>query len=91
MIAEKIPLRQEQGGVRRLVKLQVKKVKTEATGNEKGSKVANHPTFLPKVYQVVRRSKVRGFWMAITAVCNEECRSRPRVTPKVTTSIGSYP
>lgn len=25
-------------------------MKTEATGNEKGSEVANHPTFLPNVY-----------------------------------------
>ena len=79
MIAQKIPLRHEQGDIGRLVRLLVK---TEATGNEKGSKVANHPTFLSKVYQAVARSEVRGFCMASTAVCNEERTNPPQCDPQ---------
>ncbi|KAG7514135.1 hypothetical protein JOB18_026177 [Solea senegalensis] len=44
--------------------------------------VANHPAFITKVYQEAARSKVRGFWMAGTAVCNEEPKKLPRCDPK---------
>ena len=47
-----------------------------------GSKVANHPAFLAKVYKEAVGSEVRGFWMASTAVCNEEHTKTPQCDPR---------